>query len=107
MIPRKKPDRIIRAGGREFRLYNEYDQVSEEYVLQYPDFNENPEYTAEGWPFAMAAQESCPEGDSGDLDNPDPYECNGCVWYRMDAPDGAIGVCMCDKLRRKPVGNDE
>jgi hypothetical protein len=51
---------VYRAGGREFPVYLEYDEQLDESYPAYPDFEERPEYTGEGRPFATAEQESCP-----------------------------------------------
>lgn len=97
----KPPDGVIQAGGREFRLYKYFDKSLGEELLNLPNFQENPEYTAEGRPFALAVQESCEHGrDDNGPNNPDPGDCGGCVWFHREQP-AAIGVCMCDALRRE------
>ena len=96
---RKEPDRIVRMGGREFRLYKYYDDSLGEELINYPNFQENPEYTDDGRPFVMAIQECCPSGKSDDPENPDPGDCSGCVWLCLEASADAIGVCMCDARR--------
>jgi len=55
-----QPYKVYRVGGRTFPVYLEYNEQFEKSYPAYPDFEENPEYTAEGRPFAMSAQESCP-----------------------------------------------
>lgn len=99
-MKQKQPWKILRVGGREFRIYREYDELVEHDVGIYPDFEANPEYTAEGRPFVTALQESCPHGYSGDERDPDPQDCSGCVWFYMESPTDAIGVCMCGELRK-------
>lgn len=99
---RKEPDKIIRAGGKEFLLYKYYEEMCGDYIIEYPDFKQNPEYTAEGMPFELAVEESCEYGQSGDAENPDPGFCIGCVHFsREPPPNDAIGVCVCESLRRK------
>ena len=103
----KKPDKIIRAGGREFQLYKYRDEYDGKYILNYPDFQENPEYTDEGRPFVMAIQESCEYLEPTDPEYPDPGDCSGCVWCRMETPMDAICVCMCESRKRTETGADE
>ena len=94
-----EPVKIIFAGGREFRLYREYDELLKEEILKYPDFEENPEYTDEGRPFVTSAQESCPHGKYGDPDDDIPCDCGGCAFFRREhLSHDAVGVCMCDML---------
>ena len=91
------------AGGREFRIYLEYDEELNESYPAYPDFEERPEYTDAGRPFATAEQESCPHGKPGILSEPGdpmPGDCDGCGWFhRGETPYDLIGVCMCDARR--------
>ena len=98
---RKEPDRIIRTGGREFRLYKYYDDALGEELINYPNFQENPEYTDDGRPFVLAIQERCSAGRSNDPKNPDPGDCSGCIWLYLEAPTDTIGVCMCDAMQQK------
>jgi len=95
-----EPGRIIRAGGREFRLYTYKDESSGDELLNLPNFEESPEYTAAGRPFALAVQESCEYGkDDDDPNDPDPGDCGGCGWFQREAQFDPIGVCMCDAVR--------
>ncbi len=94
---KKEPSQIIRVGGREFRLYKYYEELCEDYIIDYPDLKRNPEYTDEGRPFNLAVEESCGYGESGDPEDPDPGFCSGCIYFYQEAPpNDAIGVCMCD-----------
>jgi len=98
----KRLYQVFRAGERNFPVYLEYDEQLKESYQAYPDFEEHPEYTADGRPFATAGQESCPHGKPGAPGKPPPGDCGGCGWfYREQTPYDPIGVCMCDALRRK------
>ena len=94
----RRPDRVVHAGGREFRLFKEYDDSLKEEILKFPDFDESPEYTIEGRPFATSAQESCEYGKSGEPDG--PCDCGGCGWFFREAPYDPIGVCMRGERKR-------
>ena len=100
MRPEQKgPYKVYRAGGREFPVYLEYDEQLDESYPAYPDFEERPEYTGEGRPFATAEQESCPHCKPGVPGEPPP---SGCGWfYREQTPYDPIGVCMCEALRHE------
>ena len=114
LAPEKKlPWKICRAGGREFEIYRKYDDFVGYEIGIYPDFRKHPEYTAEGRPFATAADDAClhgkpraPEDDAADgsRDRYSSYgDCGGCAYfYREETPWDIIGVCMCEALRREP-----
>ena len=100
MIKKKEPDAIINVGGKEFRLYKYYDDATQQEILNYPDFDESPEYTEGGRPFRLAVQESCRYGkDDKDPANPDPGDCGGCSLFHRDEPFAPIGICVCEELR--------
>jgi hypothetical protein len=97
----KNPDKTILIKGHRFDLYKYYDNSLGEELINYPNFKENPEYTNDDRPFVMAIQECCPLGEPIDLNNSDLYDCSGCKWFFLESPTDAIGVCMCDVLRRQ------
>lgn len=98
---RKEPDKVVCVGGCEFRLYKYYDESLGEELINYPNFQEDPVYNDAGRPFVLTIQECCAEGKSGDPKNPTPGDCSGCVWLYLEAPADAIGMCMCEALRRE------
>jgi len=102
MPEQKQPGKICRVGGREFWIFREYDDLVENDVFIYPDFEEYPEFTDEGRPFVTAAQECCRHSKSADTEDSSPGGCGGCgdcVWFRRDeTPYDMIGVCMNDEL---------
>ena len=109
MRPKQKElYKVYRAGGREFPVYLEYDEQLDESYPAYPDFEERPEYTDEGRPFATAEQESCSHCKPEAPGKPTPGDCGGCGWfYRERTPCDPIGVCMCDARRREPKSGEE
>ena len=97
----KRLYKVFRAGGRSFPVYFEHDERLGESYPAYPDFQERPEYTEEGRPFATAEQESCPHCKANVPGQPPPCDCGGCGWfYREQTPYDPIGICMCDARRR-------
>ena len=104
----KEPYKVFRAGGRSFPVYLEYDEQLDESYPAYPDFEEHPEYTGEGRPFATAEQESCLHYKSNVPGKPSSGDCGGCDWfYREKTPCDPIGVCMCDARWRKNENESE
>jgi len=93
--PDREPDRIYRAGGKEFRIYTEYNEELDDFILDFPDFEANPEYTDEGRPFASSAQSGCQYSNP-----PGCYDCGSCEWFFREKDSKAvISVCMCDERR--------
>ena len=98
----KQPYMVLSTGGRSFCVYLEYDEQLGENYPNYPDFEECPQYTDEGRPFATAEQEQCPHARPNIPGKALSGDCGGCSWfYREHTPCDLIGVCMCDALRLK------
>ncbi len=97
-----RPYKVCRAGGRSFPIFLEHDGQTGESYPAYPNFEERPEYTKEGRPFATAEQENCPHCKPKVPGEPLPGDCGGCGWfYREQTPYDLIGVCMCGARRRE------
>jgi hypothetical protein len=102
----KQPYKVFRVGSRSFHVYLEYDEQLQESYPAYPDFEECPEYTNDGRPFATAEQESCIQRMSNDPSRPLPGDCGGCGWfYRENSPYDLIGICTCKALQREIIEN--
>jgi len=99
----KPPDKIILAGGKEFRLYKELDELNQEEILAYPDFEKEPEYTDDGRPFAGATDSSCRQRKPITPGEPDSGDCGGCGWFFREAQFDIIGVCMCECRKRDHI----
>ncbi len=93
--------KTYQVGGKSFPVYIEYDEKFNESYPAYPDFEQHPEYTDEGRPFATAEQESCPHC-KPNAPGKDPLgDCGGCGWfYREQTPYDPIGICMCGARRK-------
>ena len=96
-----KPGRVTYAGGCEFHLFNYIDDETKQKMIDLPRFDENPEYTDEGRPFAMPIRDICPNGKKSNPDDPYPAECGDCVFFQQEQnpPNDIIGICMCEELR--------
>ncbi|HOG46462.1 MAG TPA: hypothetical protein PLJ35_02670 [Anaerolineae bacterium] len=104
----KQPYKVCRVGGHSFYIYLEYDEQLDESYPVYPDFEQHPDYTAEGRPFATAEQESCSCRKPKAAGEALPGDCGGCGWfYREQTPYDPIGICLCDARRRKPRSQRE
>lgn len=83
--------KIVCSHGRVFDIrygyYEEYERARGEPIPIYPNFNKNPEYTDEGYPFVTAMQDVCShfEGEDSGLG------CYGCRHF--DHGDDLIGIC--------------
>ena len=97
---KKEPDEIIHVGGKDFRLYKYYDDISEREILDLPNFEETPEYADDGRPFVLRVQDGCPYGKAGSEKG--AYDdCADCVWFYCESSGDPIGVCMNEKRRRE------
>ena len=100
--------KVYQVGGRSFPVYLEYDEQMGGSYPVFPDFEEYPEYTGEGRPFATAVQESCSHAKAKALEADTPRDCSDCAWfYREHTPYDPIGICMCDVRRCKPNAGKE
>lgn len=92
----KKLYEILRAGGREFRIYIEYDESLGEAQPNYPDFQANPEYTGEGRPFARSISSGCEYWKPYDSESTAAGGCGACSWLYLESDKDIIGICMCE-----------
>jgi hypothetical protein len=96
----RKLHEIIRAGGREFRIYIEPDETGE-MMPNYPDFDANPEYTDEGWPFARSISFiDCEYWKPRDSKCDFPGGCGECAWLYLESDSDIIGICKCGPRKR-------
>lgn len=107
-------ENIIREGtlyksfeveGIHFDIYYGYECEGErrfgEPTPVYPDFLTAPQYTKDGYPFAVAYQIECEHYDP--VRKSDDSWCALCRFY--DKREEYMGICRCEKRYRKP--NDE
>jgi hypothetical protein len=89
------PYRIYKVCGRQFPVYLESDKDSDDVYPLYPDFAQEPEYSAEGRPFSTSAQEACPYVQAQDRESP------------LHSPYDPIGICLCDARSQKPQSEED
>ena len=100
--------KIWRINNREFKIYREYDALLDRDIGIYPDFKEHPQYTNEGRPFAASTDDGCSHGKPKSPENTREGDysiygdCGDCdFFYREAEPWDIIGICMCEKNRRR------
>lgn len=91
--------------GIRFDIYYGYEDESERHFGElspvYPDFIAKPQYTKDGYPFAVAYQMECEH--YAPKRNSDDDWCANCKFY--DKREEYMGVCRCEKRKRKNDGN--
>lgn len=95
--------KITEVEGTRFELYYGYTSEEErrrgwEPTPIYPDFIEQPLYTASGHMFVNAFQEVCPHYDKKPTQNDDDW-CDLCKHFERG--DDCIGVCKCPHNRER------
>lgn len=103
----KKLHEILRVGGREFKIYVEYDESLGEAQPNYPDFSATPEYTDEGRPFARSISSACRYWKPYDLDSTTIGGCGACGWLYLESENDRIGICMCESLKQPDVEHEQ
>lgn len=99
--------KVYQVGGRSFPVYREYDEQLDESYPVFPDFEQCPEYTAQGYPFATAVQDNCHYAKARTQEEV-PNDCSSCEWFfREHTPYDPIGICMFDDRRCKPNAGEE
>ena len=94
--------KVIVAHGKTFELrygyYSDSDRDNPhiEPMEMYPNFIENPQYTAEGVPFVTALQKNC-EHFKGEPN--EDNTCYQCSYY--EKCEELLGVCRCKARRKK------
>ncbi len=89
--------KIVAIDGVKFQIYYGYESESErgrgwEPSPVYPNFTEQPQYTSEGYPFAVAYQDVC-EHYAPIKTETDFIECANCKQF--DQREEFIGLCQC------------
>ena len=91
----------IEIEGVTFEIYNGYSCEAEKQAgwdpsPQYPVFEEQPQYTAKGYPFAMVYQDCCEYYEPIKPRTEDNW-CFNCKMF--DKREKYIGICTCEKRK--------
>ncbi len=76
--------------GIVIKVLSEFDETSNRYINEIPDFEEKPLYTPSGKPLVSAVQDRCELGASGD----DVIDCGSCEFYQANNEWELIGLCL-------------
>ena len=74
-----------------------YDELSQMFIEEYPDFVKNPIYTPEGCPVFFNGEDACPFAEAAEGE--DCPDCGSCRFFRPAGPHTWIGVCGHEKKR--------
>ena len=78
-----------------------YDERSNMYLEEYPDFIQHPVYTPEGCPVLFAGEDACPYAEA--QEGTECPDCGSCRFYRR-VPHTWIGVCGHKKKSKAMEG---
>lgn len=89
----------ISLRGKDFEIrygyYEDYEKESEfnDPIPIYPDFEKDPIYTDDGYPFVTQMQSACKYGDSSFSDG----FCVDCSYFMHG--DDLVGICECPEKK--------
>lgn len=91
--------KVVKLHGKTFEIrygyYEDFEKASGEPIPIFPDFQREPEYTKEGYPFVTQMQELCLYGKSKFKEG----FCADCEYFSQG--DELIGICTNKKTRKK------
>ncbi|MBQ8409023.1 MAG: hypothetical protein IJY39_09190 [Clostridia bacterium] len=92
----------VEIEGVVFKIYYGYVNDEERYsgwepTPLYPIFEEHPQYTPRGYPFATAYQDCCPYYEPIRTGKQDNKWCFNCKLF--DKREKYIGICTCEKRK--------
>ena len=94
----EKKTRHYEFEGAVFDIPMFYDERMDRYIEEYQNFNENPAWTADGFPITHSVEDACPWGK---WDNPGRCnDCGSCRFYSSIGAHTRIGVCRQEKRMR-------
>lgn len=92
-----KKRRIYHVDGDFLEVVFYYDEESDQYFGEYPDFEGLPRYTPNGRPWVNVTIVGCPHAEK------DYDDCGSCRYMRREQPMDLIGVCENDNYRRNDM----
>lgn len=94
-VQMEKKTRHYEFEGAVFDIPMFYDERMGRYIEEYRNFNENPAWTADGFPITHSVEDACPHGEWESLSRCN--DCGSCRFYNPIAPNTRIGVCRQEK----------
>lgn len=77
-----------------------YDSQCQRHFGEYPDFEESPRYTGNGWPWVTAMQESCQHSINKYDFQERCMDCGSCQYFVQEQDHDLIGICYHENQRR-------
>ncbi|MCC8028651.1 MAG: hypothetical protein LIO75_02440 [Lachnospiraceae bacterium] len=78
-----------------------YDELSDMYLEEYPDFTEHPVWTKDGHPVIFCGEDACPYSE---WEEPGRcMDCGSCLYYTPVSPHTLMGICRHEKQRRNYI----
>lgn len=91
--------RVFSFDGDSCEVVFYYDDTFNQYFGAYPDFEETPKYTLNGWMWTTAMQDACIYGRTEK--QIECLDCGSCEHFRREETGDLIGVCEHELKRRK------
>lgn len=70
-----------------------FDPEAERYIGDYPDFEQSPRYTPQGFKWINATQDGCKAGVHKYYPEKDCLDCGSCSFFTTEKSGDLIGVC--------------
>ena len=96
--------KVIELHGKAFEIrYGYYEEIDRKYEPMeiYPDFLQNPVYTADEYPFVTLMQEACRHFQCRSREP--ELDCGNCKY--MERGDELIAVCRCPQNKKSAKQN--
>jgi hypothetical protein len=92
--------RTFSLDGSSIEICFRYDENSGRYIGDFPDFEQDPLYTATGRPWVSAVQDMCCHGRDAEGSLYEGTDCGSCFFFMKESEDDVIGICGCGALRQ-------
>ena len=89
-------DKIVRQfvmDGDICEVIFRFDKDSEMYIGDYPDFEQNPRVTENGYTWVNATQDSCSEAVHKYYPEKTCLDCGSCSYFTTEKSGDLIGIC--------------
>ena len=87
--------------GAAFDIPMFYDELTEQYIEEYRNFNEEPAWTANGCPIMHSVEDGCPHGEWDESSR--CSTCGECKYFLSIGQHSSVGVCRQKKRLRTNI----
>ncbi len=70
-----------------------FNQEADKYIGDYPDFEQSPRITKNGFAWVNATQDGCSDSEHKYYKDKTCLDCGSCVFFKTEKPGDLIGVC--------------